>query len=98
MGNQKLCGIVWAHNGGEISKIGCDMGSVIKMTRYVCVWNGVFSCEVSPCLGTIFTKSTRNIRIALGTLSATPFTGKLWGVTPGKLWGVTHKCVEWGGG
>ena len=34
--NEKLCGIVWTENGGDICKIGCDMGSVIKMTQNVC--------------------------------------------------------------
>ncbi len=33
---EKLCGIVWTQNGGEICKSVCDMGIKIKMTQNVC--------------------------------------------------------------
>ncbi len=32
----KLCGILWTPNGGEICKIVCDVGRKIKMTQHVC--------------------------------------------------------------
>ncbi len=56
---EKLCGIVWTQNGGEIRKSGCDMNIKIKIKQNVCVWNGVFPYKESPCSATIFTKSTR---------------------------------------
>ena len=37
---EKLCGIVWTQNGGEICKSGCDMGIKLKMTQNVCGMGG----------------------------------------------------------
>ncbi len=38
---ERLCGIVWTQNGGDICKTGCDMGSGIKITQNVCGMQGV---------------------------------------------------------
>ena len=46
---ERLYGIMWTQNGGEICKTGCDIGL------------GMFSCKERRCSATIFAKSTRNV-------------------------------------
>ncbi len=33
---EKVCGIVWTQNGGEICRSGCEMGIEITMTQNAC--------------------------------------------------------------
>ena len=82
----KLCGIMWTQNGGEIYTIGCDMGIKIQMAQNVCgivyltkkahVWQQYLQKVLELC--------------GMGALSVTPFTEK-------SCWGTQH-CVEWVGG
>ncbi len=75
---EKLCGIVWTQNGGEICKSGCDMGIKIKMTQNVCgmgcflttqahVWPQYLQKVLELC--------------GKGALPVIPFTEKMCGVT-----------------
>ena len=75
---EKLCGIVWTQNRGEIRRSRCDMGIKIKM----CVAWSVSLQRKPICSATIFAKSTRIVWN--GALLEIPFTQHCveWGVNP----------------
>ena len=77
---EKLCGIVWTQNGGEICKSGCDMGMKIKMTQNVC------GMTKKAHVRQQYLQKVLEV-CGMGALSVTPFTEKLCG--------VTQHCLEW---
>ncbi len=79
---EKLCGIVWTQNGGEICKSGCGMGIKTKVTLNVCGM-GCFHTKKGHCWQLYF----QNVLelCGMGALSVTPFTEKLCG-PPNIVW------------
>ncbi len=79
---EKLCGIVWTQNGGEICKSGCDMGIKIKVTQNVCGM-GCFPSKKGHVRQQYLQKVLA--LCGMGALLVTPFTEKFVG-SPNNVW------------